>query len=327
MRLLAIGLLLLAGCDEGLSPDFDLSYTPWNGDGGASWVQRRPLPAPQQETAVVALDGKIYVIGGFDRASQVIATVVVYDPKTDEWKSGTNLPEPLHHCNAAVVKGKIYVAGALRGGTFEAVGSVYVWDPASPASWTPKTSMPAGTERGASMTGAIGDRIYVAGGFRRGAVADFTAYDTVNDTWTPLPVLPAPRDHGTGAVVAGRLYAIGGRNATLQSINGRVDVFDPIVGSWMPRRAMLTPRAGTASGVVGSRIVVAGGEGNPASPRGVFPQVEVYDTAGDAWSAIEPMRTPRHGLGGAVVGNTFYLPGGGDQQQFGASAVFESIDL
>jgi N-acetylneuraminic acid mutarotase len=90
---------------------------------------------------------------------------------------------------------------------------------------------------------------------------------------------------------------------------------------------MITPRGGTAAAVVRDRIVVAGGEGNMAVPSGVFPQTEVFVPATNSWFSLPNMRTPRHGTGGAAIGNTFYVPGGASVQAFGASASVESIDL
>ncbi len=65
-------------------------------------------------------------------------------------------------------------------------------------------------------------------------------------------------------------------------------------------------------------------EGNAASTRGVFAEVESYDPIADRWTALRPMRTPRHGTGGAALGRALYVPGGADRQAFGAVAVVEA---
>src|SRR5262249_12538797 len=87
------------------------------------------------------------------------------------------------------------------------------------------------------------------------------------------------------------------------------------------RAAMPTSRGGAAGAVGGGRIVVAGGEGNSADPSGVFPQVEVYDPARDAWDALPPMVTPRHGTGGAPPGASGHRRGGGDAVRAGRGAA------
>ena len=77
--------------------------------------------------------------------------------------------------------------------------------------------MPAGTQRGASGVAAVGSTIYVAGGYRAGsAVSDFSAYDTMTDTWTPLVAVPTARDHLTAGAIGGKVYVAGGRNECLR---------------------------------------------------------------------------------------------------------------
>jgi hypothetical protein len=75
--------------------------------------------------------------------------------------------------------------------------------------------------------------------------------------------------------------------------------------------------------VVSGQILVVGGEGNPDAANGVFPQAELYDPARDRWSTLEPMPTPRHGTGGAGLGNRLYVPGGADVMAFGAVDTVE----
>jgi len=292
----------------------------------ATWSARASLPAPQQEVAVVALAGKVYVIGGF-LGTQPTPTVAVYDPAANTWSAAAPLPEPLHHVNAAVVADKIWVVGALRGVTFTSVGTTLVYDPAA-STWTAMAAMPAGTERGASMVGAVGNVIYVAGGLRGGAaVADFSSFDTEANVWTPRPAMDGARDHGVGVVSGGRLYAIGGRGGGIATHSARVDAFDPATSTWTPRAPMPTSRAGAAASLVKGLVVVAGGEGNSASPSGVFANVEAYDPTRDVWSILPAMTTPRHGTGAATIGDVMYVPGGGDVQAFGATAVVEALSL
>ena len=186
--------------------------------------------------------------------------------------------------------------------------------------------MPAGAERGASAVAAIGKRIYVAGGIRASAsVADFSVFDTEAGTWTSLPAVPTPRDHGVGAAAGGLFYSIGGRSASLGGHSPRVDAYDPATMTWSPRAPMPTSRAGCASATARGLVVVFGGEGTPASPKGVFSEVEAYDPAADRWLSLPPMPTPRHGMGVATVGDVIFVPGGGDVQALGPTEVVEAL--
>lgn len=292
---------------------------------GTAWSPRAPLPSAKQELAVLAVAGNVYVLGGLDAAGRTLADVSVFDPRGNTWSAGAPLPEPLHHVNAAVVGDRVWVVGSLRGPSFTADGRVWVHDPVA-RSWTPSTAMPPGTERGASMVAAIGGVIYVAGGLRGGAaVADFAAFDTASATWTALPALPAARDHGMGAALGSFFYAIGGRSDTIGGHTPRVDVFDSAARTWRAGAPMPTSRAGAALAVHDGKLVVAGGEGNAADPEGVFRETEAYDPLTNAWTSLEPMRTPRHGTGAASVDGVMLVPGGGTKQALAATDIVEAF--
>lgn len=294
-------------------------------DPGAPWATAPAMiGGPTQETAVVALDGKVYVLGGFDASFSVIASVQVFDTASCSWSQGPALPAAMHHANAAVHDGAIYVLGSLRGISFDPSGEVYAWRPGVDAGWSPRAPLPAGTERGAAVAGAIGDAIYVAGGLRGGAVTTVSIYDTAGDAWTTGPALPVARDHACGAVLDGALYVAGGRNADIGSTSPLVYALAP-GGAWTERAAMPTARGGTGCGVVDGALIVVGGEGNPAVPTGVFPQVERYAPATNSWTPLANMPSPRHGMGAAGSGGRLYVPGGADRQAFAAVATHEIL--
>src|SRR6185436_18552956 len=139
-----VALSFACGCGSsntsGGAPDLAAADAPDFAGAPVTWEPRASLPAARQETAVVALDGKVYVIGGFDQAQQIVATVEAWDPATDTWTARAPLPAPVHHANAAAVAGKIYVAGALQSSAFTAVGSTWAYDPAA-NTWSARASM------------------------------------------------------------------------------------------------------------------------------------------------------------------------------------------
>jgi N-acetylneuraminic acid mutarotase len=79
--------------------------------------------------------------------------------------------------------------------------------------------------------------------------------------------------------------------------------------------------------VVGGMIIVAGGEGSPSDPAGVYPETEGYDPSTNSWTQFQDMRTPRHGTGAAGIGNQLFVPGGADSEGFGAVATHEVFTL
>lgn len=311
LGLLAAGVCVAAtwmsGC--GAPPGEALDAAP-----STSWIPRAPIgEGGRLEAGVVALGGRVYLLGGFADAGRVTADVDVYDPVADAWTPAAPMPAALHHMNAVSVGGKIYVLGALAGTDFAPVGDVYIYDPAADA-WSEGAPMPAGTERGASAVGALGTDVVVAGGSRDDAVATVSIYSTAHDTWRDAPPLPAPTYHAVGQVAAGVFYAVGGLSAGLTTGTShalhQVEAYDPATGAWSARADMPTARGGCAAGVVSGFIVCAGGEADRDDNGGIAPQTEAYDPVADAWQTREPMRDPRGGTGGAVVADTLYVPGG-----------------
>jgi len=274
---------------------------------------------PIQEVAVVALDGEVYRIGGFDGPGRIVPAVSAYDPADDAWRVVTPLPVAMHHANAVAADGRIWVLGFLRDRAFGEDGRSFVYDPATEA-WAPGPELPAGWHRGASGAAAIDGIIYIVGGFAAGdALSAVHAYDIAGETWSRLPDLPGPpRDHMAAGAVAGQLVIAGGRDTRIGAHVPRTDVFDPATGAWREGAPMPTSRGGAAAAVSGARLYVIGGEGDRSQPTGVFPQVEVYDMACDAWHVLDEMPLPVHGTGAAVIGDWLYVPGGADVQAFGA---------
>ncbi|MCZ7625766.1 MAG: hypothetical protein M5R38_07920 [Candidatus Methylomirabilis sp.] len=65
-------------------------------EGLGSWRTVAPMPMERTEVAAAAVDGKIYVIGGFKMffIGGVTGAVQAYDPALDRWENRAPLPKP-----------------------------------------------------------------------------------------------------------------------------------------------------------------------------------------------------------------------------------------
>ncbi len=266
--------------------------------GGGEWVPLKLMPSQRQEIATAALNGKIYVIAGFDEDVRSTTTVEVYNPATDTWASVAPLPIPNNHNAAAVAAGKLYCfAGLAR--------AAFVYDPVND-SWSQVASMMLG-HSGTPAVGVINDKIYVAGG--ETASTSLEVYDPAANTWTVLASMKVPRNHCAGGVINGKFYVAAGRDTAASAT--ALEVYDPQTNSWTTLASMPTPRSGVAAGVVNGELYVMGGE-----VGGVHPEVEVYNPATNSWRRVQDMQTPRHGIFASVIGNRIYVPAGAVSENY-----------
>ena len=76
------------------------------------WKKGAPFPEPDEELYGVAVNGKLYVIGGWGEGKARGANYE-YDPATDKWTKKKSMPRPAHHAALAAANGKIYVCGGF----------------------------------------------------------------------------------------------------------------------------------------------------------------------------------------------------------------------
>jgi N-acetylneuraminic acid mutarotase len=281
-----------------------------------TWRTAAAMPTKRTEVAAAALDGKSYVVGGFEKPSlgnmlnfSITPSVEMYDPVTDQWTSKASLPIGLHHVGIGVVDRRLYVIGGYtKSGlsVWNPVASVYAYDPATDR-WTEQASMP--TARGALAVTEHEGKLYAVGGYdRKTNTSAVEVYDPARNVWTTGASLPTPRDHLATATVAGKIYAIGGRIDGDYSRNlPVVERYDPATDRWTRVSDLPTARSGITAAVDEGKIYVFGGEG----ATGTFNESEAYDPVRDVWQRMVPMPTARHGLGSAVVQGRIYVISGG----------------
>jgi N-acetylneuraminic acid mutarotase len=174
-----------------------------------------------QGLALVAVDDQLYRIGGFaaknedgeahDLWSQ--SGVAIFDLAANKWRDAPALPEPRSSLDAAVLDGKIYVAGGwqLRGGD-ESLWHKTAWRLDSAAKSPKWEALPAPPfQRRAVALAAYGSDLYVLGGMQQegGPTTRVDIFDTEHGKWRRGPDLPGKPLEGFGCAGfagAGRLY-------------------------------------------------------------------------------------------------------------------------
>jgi N-acetylneuraminic acid mutarotase len=299
------------------------------------WKKGAPFPQPDEELYGVALNGKMYVIGGWDDG-KAGGVNYEYDPATDKWAKKQPMPRPAHHAALAAANGKIYVMGGFVvpkdtavpvGAAWEPIDNAWEYDPGAD-SW--KSLPPLPGKRGSALAAEVGGKIYVIGGATTPdgskdpfftffgpskVLATNDVYDPATNKWQSRTPMSVARNHAFGASVNGKIYVIGGRTGhgfILSATNTDVvEEYNPVSNTWSaPKERMPTARSGGAWGTDGRRIYVAGGEVTTTELVGAFRAIEAYDTVTNTWMTLPPMPMPRHGVAGAVIGNRFHLVSG-----------------
>ncbi|MBC8232700.1 hypothetical protein H8E77_24390 [bacterium] len=70
------------------------------------WTKKEDIPTARFGAAASAVDGKIYVIGGWG-SGVPLSVVEMYDPVTDNWEKRANMPRSIAHMGSASMDGKI----------------------------------------------------------------------------------------------------------------------------------------------------------------------------------------------------------------------------
>jgi N-acetylneuraminic acid mutarotase len=186
-----------------------------------SWTTKAPMPTPRSDLAAVALDGKIYAIGGLssDSLYSGVKVVEVYDPASDVWTSGPEMHGVRGDLAAAVAAGKIYAIGGMGdAGCLDTMTTLEEFDPVSNV-WIDRGSMP--TARCVSAAATVDGMLYALSGNTN------ERYNVVSNFWSTQPAMLTPRAGFDAAVIGDKIYLLGG--TPWSSSN---EVFDTATGTW-----------------------------------------------------------------------------------------------
>jgi N-acetylneuraminic acid mutarotase len=260
-----------------------------------SWTDKKSMQIPAHHAAAVALNGKIYVFGGFvgrpgTKVWQPIPSAMMYDPDNDSWKELAPMPTPRGSAQAVAVGGKIYVIGGAH------------------------ANIP-----GKAMT----EPLWV--GVPQIVVGTVEEYDPAANTWRARAPMPTGRNHFLAAEVDGKIYAVNGRLGTsfvtMSDVTDLVEAYDPAADSWSWKGRSPTRRGDVAGDAYNGKIYVTGGEYE--EPRGKV-TFESYDPKTNSWQSLPHMQIARHGFVANFIDNDFHVAGGSFQSD-GMPGIFSQM--
>lgn len=209
-----------------------------------SWSRKSVGPLFRDDSSVVVLDEKFYILGGWTGhgfGKLLAPTVDVYDPKRDEWSQvadmihGSDYPMPILDMNNKIIN--------------------------------PNYSTPIG--KGSMAVSVMDNKIYVIGGMvyqiqywihagerKHLRTSNVIFYDPMKDSWGNInPLKIARYGHGSG-VIQNKLYVVGGRGRDTPILSA--EVYDPRTDEWQFLPDMLAPQRRCAVGVINNKLYSVG---------------------------------------------------------------------
>lgn len=183
------------------------------------WNQLADLPTARIGAVANAVDGKIYVIGGFNALNETLE----YNPSTNQWTKMKDIPSGRGGAASVVVGSKIYVLAGKHQNSFN---KFEVYD-TKKDEWEVLTDIPfESPSKGAYnvQAGVIGNKIYVLGG------NEFFSYDLTENKWKKEASPSFKTQRAIGLVLKDKFYIIGENN------NGEIFEFDAANESWSAKK-------------------------------------------------------------------------------------------
>ncbi|PWH84412.1 galactose oxidase [Algibacter marinivivus] len=274
-------------------------------------------PEARHENSFVRVKHKFYLLGG-----RGIKPVSIYNTRTNTWSKGAKPPIEIHHFQAVMYKGNVYVFGAMTGKyPYETpLSNILIYNPKNNI-WTEGVEIPKERRRGSAGVVIQKNKAYIVSGIVDGHnskhVPWLDVYDFKTEQWTVLKDAPRSRDHFHAAIIKGEIYAAGGRNssyATKQTFHltiPEVDVYNIKTGNWytLPlKNNIKTQRAGASCVVLGGDLIFIGGES--FLQKHAHSEVDAYNIKNKAWRKLTNLNRGRHGSQAIVYKNSIYIVAG-----------------
>ena len=250
---------LISGSSRGVEANaFTQEYDPAAG----TWREVALMPSVASHAGAAALNGKIYVVGGFVANVHVGAVnrVFEYDVAANTWRALAPLSAPRGSPGVVALNGKIHAIGG-RNPDRQTVATHEIYDPAT-NTWSMAAPLPLARDH--LGIAVMGGRIHVFGG-RTNATVDNTGrhdvYDPAKNTWSTAAPLMTPRSAGVVFLLDARIVYAGGecKDPQASATFSEVEAYDPKADRWTSLPALPAGRHAASAVAIGPQAFVFGG--------------------------------------------------------------------
>ena len=287
-----------------------------------NWVTKAPGPIVRSEALRAAVNGKLYVFGGFGPGNDgPELRSDVYDPSTDSWSQIANLPERITHAGVAVYGTDVYIVGGYVGfagqtGYGQTFGSRNVWIyHTATNSYSAGPALPAQYAGGGAVI--VNSTLHYFGGFdiNRNDLNVHVAIDldNPNPSWYTRASMPHVVNHMGYVNFDNKIYAIDGQTGTDAGLvtQDYVQVYDPTTDTWTSGASCPVARSHISSStfVMGDRILFLGGEyENERESADCY----AYTPSTNSWAQLTSLPAAKFSGVGATFNGLLYLTSGGE---------------
>jgi len=160
-----------------------------------AWVSLPPMANARSGATGAAYAGKVFAIGGLPDDEQGTLAAERYDLRTGAWGHVKAIESPRKSSAIGVFPGRVCLFGgvALGGSDIGQEVASAVCHNVTTSIVTPLLRM-EGYARACAMATTVGTTVYVLGGtFQKHMLDSVVCYDSVRDTWKPLPPMQNTR--------------------------------------------------------------------------------------------------------------------------------------
>jgi hypothetical protein len=278
------------------------------------------------QTADLLGNGTVLVTGGQNVAGVITAATEIFQPVDGSWTQGPAMGSPrLGHSSLRLDDGRLLVIGGISdfgANTQTPMPSAEIYDPGA-RSWAGTGPMPTAVLQPAAVL-LPDSRVLIAGGSLDGRVgtAAVQVYDPPTNLWTAArPMSTARRGPALLLLQNGKVLVAGGAVDTANGSLATAELYDPAANAWSPAPSMSAPHAhGLFTLLSDGKAFVAGGVDFQGGNAVSVTATDVYDPAGNIWTAMSPLRSGRAVGAGALLGNGLYIALGGYRIRAGVAA-------
>jgi N-acetylneuraminic acid mutarotase len=248
------------------------------------------------------------------------------DFTTINWSRVANAPIARHEAGRAIVNGKLYVFGGYIDSTFVPTPRADVYDPGTDT-WSRLSDMPVAlTHAGIAVDGSD---VYVAGGYppngsNTGQIFATTGvwkYETLTDTWSTMPSLPAARGGGALVNLNGTLHFFGGSNLSRADTATHWTFTLGSSTSWTLDTAMIAPRNHIGAVALSGKVWAVGGQQGQDAAATYSAEVDSFDPSTHAWTRVADLPSVRSHISAATFTMGGRIIAAGGETSYGVSTA------